>query len=439
MNDTIFALSTPAGGAIAVVRISGIYALRTLKHIFTGKITPKTLSHGKLTDGGEVIDDIMTVYLPAPKTYTGEDMAELYTHGGSAVVSRTLDLLLKEGLRPAEPGEFTRRAYINGKMDLAQAEAVMDVINASALRNAKAAVLQLEGSLSRELSKIEELLFDALSGIDAAIDYPEELEEDVFSGLPGKLKEASDKISKLLEGAEHAGAFREGARIVILGRPNTGKSSLLNALIGHSRAIVTPVPGTTRDIIEEQTSLGGVPVRIADTAGLRDTEDLVENIGIKRAREAMENADLLLLAFDSAMEWSNEDGALIRETEGKDRIAVLCKSDLKPMISENELKARTGLTACTVSAVTQEGIEALKREIAARIAPSEESPLVTNKRHIAALEAAFRDIKSALSASEPDCIATDVRSALDHIGEITGRSVDEEVLDRIFANFCVGK
>ncbi|OQB25444.1 MAG: tRNA modification GTPase MnmE [Firmicutes bacterium ADurb.Bin182] len=439
MNDTIFALSSPAGGAIAVIRISGNEALETLTSVFSGDVKPRTVSHGKLLDGGETVDDIMAVYIPSPKTYTGEDMAELYTHGGAAVVSRALDLLQSKGLRPAEPGEFTRRAYINGKMDLAQAEAVMDVISASAERSAKAAVMQLEGSLSRELSRIEDILVDALSGIDAAIDYPDELEEDVFSGLPAALNEAALGISKLLEGAKHAAVLREGASIVILGRPNTGKSSLMNALIGHSRAIVTPVPGTTRDIIEEQTSFNGVPVRIADTAGLRETDDLVENIGIQRAKEAKENADLLLLAFDSAGEWSTEDESLLNETRGKERIAVLCKSDLEPKISENELRVLTGLEVCTVSSLTGEGIEELKGNILKKVAPSEESPLVTNKRHIALLKTAHESLESALLTNEPDCAATDIKTALDHIGQITGKTVDEKVLDRIFERFCVGK
>lgn len=438
MPDTVFALATPIGGAVAVIRISGSETYAALSKLFSGKLEPRMLSYGSLrSTGGEVIDQCMAVYFPAPKSYTGEDMGEIHIHGGYAVSRRALTALEEAGLRNAEPGEFTRRAFMNGKMDLSRAEAVMDVINASSKRGAESALEQLSGKLYQRITEIENSLMNTLAGIDAAIDYPEELEEDTVSGLPSLLTSAKDDIDALIKGGMASRVVREGARIAILGRPNAGKSSLFNALLGEDRAIVTPIEGTTRDILEGELLIHDLPVRLFDTAGLRETADQAESIGVERAREIIEKADLLIIAVDPDAGLTAEERNLL--VSDRPKICVVSKSDLtrgKEILAE----ARSlGTEALSVSSVTGEGMDALLLSIADRISPERESSLVTNSRHIAALQSASRAIESAMDAYDIDCAATDIRAALISLGEITGSSVDGEVIDRIFATFCVGK
>lgn len=438
MTDTIFALATPAGGALAVIRISGPEAKSILESVFSGKAKHAFMAHGFIKEGENRIDEAMAVYFEAPKSYTGEDMAELYTHGGRAVLNRILSLLSRYA-RAAEAGEFTRRAFLNGKMDLSQAEAVQDVIAATSKRGAALALEQLQGSVSRAVKEAEEVLLDALSGIDAAIDYPEELEEDVFSALPAELQSAKEKIGELAENGLKQKFLREGARVVLLGRPNAGKSSLLNALLGYERAIVTPIAGTTRDVIEEETLFFDVPVRLTDTAGMRESGDEAERIGVSRAKSAAEQADFLLLAFDGAKPLDESDKDLLFSTADRPRLAVVCKSDLGAHLSAAEITEAYGVFAVSVSALTGEGVENLKKEVVKRLSPETESALVTNARHIDALLKAKDALESALLATEPELIATDIRDALKYLGEITGETVDETVLTRIFSRFCVGK
>ena len=442
MTDTIYALSTPVGGAIAVIRISGPDTLCALRAAFSGKIDHRYVAHGSITaEDGSPIDDAMAVYFQGPKSYTGEDMAELYIHGGYAVSRRVLDRLSELPLRPAGPGEFTRRAFINGKLDLARSEAVMDLINASSSRGAASALEQLQGSLSRRIEKVEEEILDLLSGIDAAIDYPEELEEDVFSALPKGIRAARAEIDSLISGGMASRMVREGARIAILGRPNAGKSSLFNAMLGEDRAIVTPEAGTTRDILEGTLLINGITARLFDTAGLREADSAAESIGISRARDIVDRADLLLIAMDGGDAVSHEERRLLASPGRK--LAVICKSDLSDGASAfalaKDLAKEYGVEAIGVSAVTGEGVGALIDRIAELIAPECESALVTNSRHIAALRECSAALSSALQTEEADCIATDLRSALIALGEITGKSVDADVVDRIFSRFCVGK
>lgn len=442
MTDTIYALSTPVGGAIAVIRISGPDTLCALRAAFSGKIDHRYVAHGSITaEDGSPIDDAMAVYFQGPKSYTGEDMAELYIHGGYAVSRRVLDRLSELPLRPAGPGEFTRRAFINGKLDLARSEAVMDLINASSSRGAASALEQLQGSLSRRIEKVEEEILDLLSGIDAAIDYPEELEEDVFSALPEGIRAARAEIDSLISGGMASRMVREGARIAILGRPNAGKSSLFNAMLGEDRAIVTPEAGTTRDILEGTLLINGITARLFDTAGLREADSAAESIGISRARDIVDRADLLLIAMDGGDAVSHEERRLLASPGRK--LAVICKSDLSDGASAfalaKDLAKEYGVEAIGVSAVTGEGVGALIDRIAELIAPECESALVTNSRHIAALRECSAALSSALQTEEADCIATDLRSALIALGEITGKSVDADVVDRIFSRFCVGK
>lgn len=442
MTDTIYALSTPVGGAIAVIRISGPDTLCALRAVFSGKIEHRYVAHGSITGAdGSPIDDAMAVYFQGPKSYTGEDMAELYIHGGYAVSRRVLSRLSELPLRPAGPGEFTRRAFINGKLDLARSEAVMDLINASSSRGAASALEQLQGSLSRRIEKVEEEILDLLSGIDAAIDYPEELEEDVFSALPEGIRAARAEIDSLISGGMASRMVREGARIAILGRPNAGKSSLFNAMLGEDRAIVTPEAGTTRDILEGTLLINGITARLFDTAGLREADSAAESIGISRARDIVDRADLLLIAMDGGDAVSHEERRLLASPGRK--LAVICKSDLSDGASAfalaKDLAKEYGVEAIGVSAVTGEGVGALIDRIAELIAPECESALVTNSRHIAALRECSAALSSALQTQEADCIATDLRSALIALGEITGKSVDADVVDRIFSRFCVGK
>lgn len=438
MTDTIYALSTPVGGAIAVIRISGADTLCALRAAFSGKIEHRYVAHGSIIGAdGSALDDAMAVYFQGPKSYTGEDMAELYIHGGYAVSRRVLSRLSELPLRPAGPGEFTRRAFINGKLDLARSEAVMDLINASSSRGAASALEQLQGSLSRRIEKVEEEILDLLSGIDAAIDYPEELEEDVFSALPEGIRAARAEIDSLISGGMASRMVREGARIAILGRPNAGKSSLFNAMLGEDRAIVTPEAGTTRDILEGTLLINGITARLFDTAGLREADSAAESIGISRARDIVDRADLLLIAMDGGDAVSHEERRLLASPGRK--LAVICKSDLSDGAAAFALAGEYGVEAIGVSAVTGEGVGALIDRIAELIAPECESALVTNSRHIAALRECSAALSSALQTEEADCIATDLRSALIALGEITGKSVDADVVDRIFSRFCVGK
>ena len=441
MNDLIYALATPVGGAIAVVRISGPGAEALLRRIFTGRGAPREMAYGRVVDGaGETLDEAMAAFFPAPRSYTGEDMAELYLHGGQVTVRRVLALLGCHA-RSARPGEFTERAFLAGKMDLAQAEAVMDLINAGAERSAKSALAQLEGRLSVRIADVERELLDALSGLEAAIDYPEELEDDVTSALPEVLAAAERELQALAGAGLSGRVLREGARVAIVGRPNAGKSSLLNALAGAERAIVTQFAGTTRDVLEETVSMEGVPVTLYDTAGIRAADDPVERIGVERARLAAERADLLLICFDAAAPLTEEDLALLRETEGRPRIAVCNKSDLPALWSAETLAAQ-GISACTVSAETGEGLAALRHAIAVRVAPEQESALVTNARHIEALQLAAASVAEAqqnAGGAELELVATDLREALSALGQITGRTAAADLIERIFSKFCVGK
>ena len=441
MNDLIYALATPVGGAIAVVRISGPGAEALLRRVFTGRGAPREMAYGRVVDGaGETLDEAMAAFFPAPRSYTGEDMAELYLHGGQVTVRRVLALLGCHA-RSARPGEFTERAFLAGKMDLAQAEAVMDLINAGAERSAKSALAQLEGRLSARITDVERELLDALSGLEAAIDYPEELEDDVTSALPEVLAAAERELQALAGAGLSGRVLREGARVAIVGRPNAGKSSLLNALAGAERAIVTQFAGTTRDVLEETVSMEGVPVTLYDTAGIRAADDPVERIGVERARLAAERADLLLVCFDAAAPLTEEDLALLRETEGRPRIAVCNKSDLPALWSAETLAAQ-GISACTVSAETGEGLAALRHAIAVRVAPEQESALVTNARHIEALQlaaAAVAEARQNAGGAELELVATDLREALSALGQITGRTAAADLIERIFSKFCVGK
>lgn len=433
-EDTIYAPSTAIGGAIAVLRVSGPRAKETARIFDRGFASePGMMRFVRVQDDKESIDDAMAVYFSAPASYTGEDMVEIDCHGGHQTVQRILGLLSGLGFRPAEGGEFTRRAFLNGKMDLAQAEAVMDIITADAEQSRKAALNQLHGSVSRAIHDVEDVLLDALSGIDAAIDYPEEAEEDCIARLPEQLGAGRSKAERLLADGRRGRVLRDGLRVVILGRPNTGKSSLMNALAGFERAIVTDIAGTTRDVLDERLSFDGVPVRLIDTAGIREATDRAEQIGVDRALDEMRRADVQLVLLDGSAPLTTEDETLIETTEnGIPRILVVNKCDLP--------RQTDYAGAISISAKTGQGLEELKREVLRLAAPQDaDCNAITNERHLHALEQACAALCSAEQAEELDCKATDIRAALQALGSITGTDVDATVIDRIFERFCVGK
>lgn len=433
-EDTIYAPSTAIGGAIAVLRVSGPRAKETARIFDRGFASePGMMRFVQVQDDKEPIDDAMAVYFSAPASYTGEDMVEIDCHGGHQTVQRILGLLSGLGFRPAEGGEFTRRAFLNGKMDLAQAEAVMDIITADAEQSRKAALNQLHGSVSRAIHDVEDILLDALSGIDAAIDYPDEAEEDCIARLPEQLGAGRSKAERLLADGRRGRVLRDGLRVVILGRPNTGKSSLMNALAGFERAIVTDIAGTTRDVLDERLSFDGVPVRLIDTAGIREATDRAEQIGVDRALDEMRRADVQLVLLDGSAPLTAEDKTLIETTEnGIPRILVVNKCDLP--------RQTDYAGAISISAKTGQGLEELKREVLRLAAPQDaDCNAITNERHLHALEQACAALCSAEQAEELDCKATDIRAALQALGSITGTDVDATVIDRIFERFCVGK
>ncbi len=435
MEDTIYAPSSAIGGAIAVIRVSGDQARRVCE-LLNRDITrqPRKLMHVKLQQNGELIDECMAAFLPAPGTYTGEDMAELNCHGGMQTIQRALAALGSLGFRPAEAGEFTKRAFLKGKMDLSAAEAVMDVINADAEQSLKAALLQLQGSVRREIEGVESLLLDALSGIDAAIDYPDEAEADTLLALPESLEQAKRRVEMLIAESRRGRVLRDGLRVAIVGRPNVGKSSLMNALLGIDRAIVTAEAGTTRDLIDEKTNFQGVPVRLIDTAGIREADSEAERIGVDRAREAIQTADVVCVVLDASTPITTEDETLLRETAGMTRLVLLNKSDL----AQNDKSC--AIDGIRISAKTGEGLDELKTAILRLAAPERgDGAYITNERHIRALERALESLNDAKCANELDCAATDVKNALHFLGSITGTDVDASVLDRIFERFCVGK
>lgn len=431
-TDTIYAPSTAIGGAIALIRVSGPLCADIAKEMLDRDVTrtPRTLRFVRMMDEEKVLDDGMACFLPGPGTYTGEDMLEFSCHGGSRTVERILERLSQTGARPAEPGEFTKRAFLNGKMDLSEAEAVMDVVSARAEESLKAALDQLHGKLKERIVGIEDLLLDSLSAIDAAVDYPDEVEEDVSLALPESLAKARREIDALIAEGRQGRVLREGIYVALVGRPNVGKSSLLNALIGTDRAIVTDLPGTTRDTLDEETSFFGVPVRLVDTAGIRESGDVVERIGIDRAKAALERADVAVLLLDGTQALTEEDEQLLALTEGRTRLILRSKGDL--------LQGADTFGELTISAKTGEGLDELKRRIVA-MSGAREGAAITNERHIKALENARDALSQARDARELTLVATDVRDALHSLGAITGRDVDADVLDRIFARFCVGK
>lgn len=455
--DTIAAISTPLGeGGIAIVRVSGPESIPIVDKLFRGKhklstVDSHTIHYGHLVDpqSGQIMEEVMVTVLKAPRTYTREDVVEVNCHGGMLSVKKVLELILAQGARLAEPGEFTKRAFLNGRIDLSQAEAVMDLIRAKTDRALKVALHQVEGRLSREITRLRERMIETLAHIEVTIDYPEyDVEEVTLHRLKETCQWAQGEINRLLATAEQGKILREGLKTAIIGRPNVGKSSLLNTLIRENKAIVTDIPGTTRDIIEEYVNIRGVPLRLMDTAGIRETEDLVEQIGVDKSREVLQEADLILLVLNYAEALTEEDRRLFELVSGRKTIIIVNKTDLPKKIDLNEVKQLNPESKLiTISIKEEKGIEELEKAIGELYftgeLETEDPTYVSNVRHINLLKQANQALSDALAAIEQrmpvDLIQIDIQRAWQLLGEIIGDEVSDQLIEELFSQFCLGK
>lgn len=455
--DTIAAISTPPGeGAISIVRLSGEAALSTAQRVFKGRdlaqVASHTINYGHIIDPDtdEEVDEVMVSVMRAPKTFTREDVIEINCHGGIVATNRILQLLLSHGARLAEPGEFTKRAFLNGRIDLSQAEAVMDLIRAKTDRSMKVALNQLDGNLATLIRQLRQDILDVLAQVEVNIDYPEydDVETMTTKLLLEKAQDVKARISELLETAQQGKVLREGLATAIVGRPNVGKSSLLNHLLHEDKAIVTDVAGTTRDVIEEYVNVKGVPLKLVDTAGIHETDDKVEKIGVERSKQALATADLTLLVINGSEALTSEDRELIEATAGQKRIVILNKTDLPQQVDLANLQTLVGDDSVIgTSVLTNDGLSQLEDQIATLffggIENSQTTVMVTNARHIGLLKqasASLDDVMSGIAAGMPvDLVQIDMTRAWDLLGEITGDSVQDELLTQLFSQFCLGK
>ncbi|MEG0051060.1 MAG: tRNA uridine-5-carboxymethylaminomethyl(34) synthesis GTPase MnmE [Terrisporobacter sp.] len=454
--DTIGAISTSIGeGGLAVIRVSGDKSKKLVDNIFRAKngnsimdMKTYTMRYGYIVDNNDNhIDEVIISFMKGPRSFTAEDTIEINCHGGVVATNKVLETVIKQGVRLAEPGEFTKRAFLNGRIDLSQAEAVIDIINAKTELSMKSALMQSEGVISKEIKDLRESLISTIAHIEATVDYPEDDLEEVTAEMAIKdLNIVRMEIKRLIDTAEEGKILREGLSTVIVGKPNVGKSSLLNALTKENRAIVTDIPGTTRDVIEEYINISGVPIKIIDTAGIRDTEDVVEKIGVEKSKEKIESADLIILILDSSNELSNEDKEIIRYITDKKYMILLNKSDLNMQVAKDDLKYLNCNNMFSISAKTGEGIDEVRTSIKELFFKGEISTnnvIITNTRHKEALFRAYESIDSAIEILKNtfaiDLASIDVRNAWSFLGEITGDSLEENIIDKIFKDFCLGK
>jgi tRNA modification GTPase len=457
LTDTIGAISTPLGeGGIAVIRVSGPDSLPVIDGLFRAKTRlaeaqTHTVHYGYIVDpgSGERIEEVLVTLMKAPRSFTMEDVVEVSCHGGIISVKKVLELILDQGVRLAEPGEFTKRAYLNGRIDLTQAEAVIDLIRAKSDRAFKVALKQVEGALSRHVKDLRFQLVELMAHIEVNIDYPEhDVEELTTAFIRNKCKLAIERIDELLKTAEQGKILREGIVTAIVGRPNVGKSSLLNALAQEDRAIVTDIPGTTRDIIEEIVNVNGIPLKLLDTAGLRETSDLVEQIGVEKSRTALSDADLIILVLNQSEPLHADELELITQIVNRESIVVLNKTDLPKLLDESFLHDHIPQERIVRMSVKENsGMNDLEKAIGHLFfsgqLESGDLTYVSNVRHIHLLKRAKVSLVDAVEAGEAhipiDLIQIDVRSAWESLGEMIGDSVGESLIDQIFSQFCLGK
>lgn len=453
--STIAAISTAPGiGGIGIIRMSGEDCFEILSKIFKQKnpqdikdIKGYTIKYGNIVDKNEIIDEVLVSYFKAPKSYTSENMCEINSHGGIVIVNKILDLCIKNGAEVAEPGEFTKRAFLNGRMDLSQAEAVIDVINAKTDKEAKISMEQLEGSLSEKIEEIRKIVISVMADIEATIDYPEYDLEEVTNRKILNILDEVDKLLSTLEKSFYNGKIlREGISTAIIGRPNAGKSSLLNVILNEERAIVTDIEGTTRDTIEEYIAIEGVPLKIIDTAGIRNANDEVEKIGVTKAIEIAKKSDIIIAIFDSNKELNSEDEKILELLKDKNAIVLLNKIDLEKKINKEKIEA-IGKPIIEVSTKTRAGIDEFYEEISKmfklkEIANDGET-IVTNVRHKNIIINSRKNLEKAketINSNMPiDIISTYLKEIIEELGKITGETVTEDVINEIFSKFCLGK
>lgn len=457
METTIAAISTAmSASGIGIVRISGEDAMEVISRIYRSKggkkrikeVPSHTIHYGYIYDEEELIDEVLVMIMRAPRTFTGEDTVEIDCHGGVFAMKRVLETVLKNGAEIAGPGEFTKRAFLNGRMDLSQAEAVMDVIQAKNEYALRSSIDQLKGSVQKAICDIREKIIYHIAYIESALDDPEHIS---LEGYPQELLEVVDKeqleIKKLLKSSSDGKMIQEGIQTVILGKPNAGKSSLLNLLLGENRAIVTDIAGTTRDILEEYITLHGITLKIVDTAGIRETEDIVEKIGVDRAREMAQKADLILYVVDSSVPLDSNDEEIMSMLNGKKAIILYNKTDLKAAIEIDRLREKAGHPVIPISAKEEIGITELEEKIKDMFFGGElsfnDEVYITNARHKAALEEADKSLdlvrNSILGGLPEDFFSIDLMNAYENLGKILGESVGEDLVNEIFSKFCTGK
>ncbi|SFF65662.1 tRNA modification GTPase trmE [Halobacillus alkaliphilus] len=456
-TDTITAISTPMGeGAIAIVRLSGPQAVSIAGDLFRGKdlneVDSHTMHYGKIIDPdtGETAEEVMVSVMRAPKTFTREDIVEINCHGGLVSVNRVLEIVLASGGRLAEPGEFTKRAFLNGRIDLSQAEAVMDLIRAKTDRAMNVALKQMDGRLSNLIQQLRQKLLETLAHVEVNIDYPEydDVEEMSHEMMEQKTKEVHEEVSNLLQTARQGKILREGLGTAIIGRPNVGKSSLMNTLVHENKAIVTEVPGTTRDVIEEYVNVRGVPLRLIDTAGIRETEDIVERIGVERSRQVLEEADLILLVLNYGDELNDDDKQLFEALRDMNIIVIVNKMDLEPKLDIDQVKEFAGDNpVISTSLIHEKGVDQLENAIADTFFEGEldagDMTYVSNVRHVQLLKQAKQALEDAQNGMEMgvplDMVQIDVTRTWEILGEIIGDTVHESLIDQLFSQFCLGK
>lgn len=457
MEDTIAAIATAmAPSGIGIVRISGPEAVAVADRLYRGKKKEKkladmkshTIHYGWIVEKEQVLDEVLVMLMRGPHSYTGEDTVEIDCHGGVLAVKRVLEAVLHAGARIADPGEFTKRAFLNGRIDLSQAEAVMDVISAKSEYALQSSVSQLQGSVRRAVKEIREKLLYEIAFIESALDDPEHISLDGYpEKLEGIVQEEKRKIEKLLKSADDGKMLQEGIKTVILGKPNAGKSSLLNLLVGEEKAIVTDIAGTTRDVLEEQISLGGISLRMLDTAGIRSTEDKVEQIGVERAKEHAKNADLILYVVDASVPLDENDGQIMELLKDRKTILLLNKSDLETVISKEELTARIDAPVLNISAREETGLAELEALIKEMFFQGEisfnDEVYITNMRQKRALEEALESlnlVENSIAMGMPeDFFSIDLMNAYERLGSIIGEAVGEDLVNEIFSKFCTGK